>query len=50
MAAESVWPYNPVTKIKFALKNLPKMGYKEAIDQNENIPEIVAVEGGGGGW
>ena len=21
------------------------MGYKEAIDQNENIPEIVAVEG-----
>ena len=46
LKADSMWPYNPVNKAKFGLKNLPKMGYMEAINQIEQTPEIVALEGG----
>ena len=42
-----MWPYNPVTKAKFVLKNQKKMGFMEALDQMENTPEIVAMEGVG---
>ena len=47
LKAESMWPFNPVTKAKMVLKNLKKIGFMEALDQMENTPEIVAVEGVG---
>ena len=42
-----MWPYNPVTKAKFVSRNLQKLGFREAMAQIENTPEIIALEGVG---
>ena len=47
LKADSMWPYNPVTKAKFVSRNLQKLGFREAMAQIENTPEIIALEGVG---
>ena len=47
LKADSMWPYNPVTKAKFVSRNLQNLGFREAMAQIENTPEIIALEGVG---
>ena len=47
LKAERMAPYNPVTKAKFVSRNLQKLGFREAMAQIENTPEIIALEGVG---